>query len=928
MKKRIFAIVMAVIMIATLVAGAIPALAANDLITVRLHYHREDGNYEGWEMWFWDLDGISSLNPPYAFEDIDGEKVATIQVKPGTTRIGYIVRQPDWTKDVEHDQFINITGVLAGTVDFYVESGVASQPNKDAIPTREELQEKGLLKLGSDVELGVVITANRYDVADSNGNPRVVLQMSSELDYDANLKTFSVFNKDGSVAITECKKVGQYYYLILAEQLDLSRSYNVGFEGREYALTMPDYYSNAEFEDKFTYTGNDLGATYSAAETKLRVWAPTAVEVMVNLYSNGDPAAQPTPVEQVPMTADVNGTWVATLSGDRNGTYYTYTVTTDTEVNEACDPYARTTGVNGHRAMIIDLAATNPEGWDTDKDPHYDNNFTDAVIWELHVRDLSSDPSSGISAANVGKYLGLIETGTKNSHGQSTGLDYIKDLGVTHIHLLPVYDFGSVNETKLDTPQFNWGYDPVNYNVPEGSYSTNPYDGKVRVEEFKQMVKGLHDNGLSVIMDVVYNHVYNAEQFCFNKIVPDYFTRPGANGSGCGNDTASERNMVSKYIIDSVTYWADEYHIDGFRFDLVGLLDTNTINGIIESVHKNHPNVKFYGEGWELGTVTTKNVTLATMFNSTKTPEFAFFSDSIRNTLKGGTFGGVNPGFISGASVSAGDMNSLFMGMPSWCKTPSQSINYISCHDNNTLYDHISLVKKDATKEQKAAMNKLGVAFYMSAQGIPFMQAGEEIMRSKPDASKEGGFNENSYNATDAVNSIKWDTLNEALYQDVHDYYKGLIAFRKAHPALRLTNSADVKANVTALSGLDANVVAYQINGGVNGEKSEGIVAIFNANADAKTITLPEGTWNICVNAQDAGTTSLGTATGSVSVDGVSAMILVKGDLGTPTETQPSGGTTTTQQPVDNTNWAVVIGIVAAVAVAAAAVVVILLKKK
>jgi pullulanase len=328
-----------------------------------------------------------------------------------------------------------------------------------------------------------------------------------------------------------------------------------------------------------------------------------------------------------------------------------------------------------------------------------------------------------------------------------------------------------------------------------------------------------------------------------------------------------------------------------------------------------------------MGTSTTKpGVTLTTQQNSTKTPEFAFFSDSIRNTLKGGTFGGISAGYISGASVSIGELNSLFKGMPSWCKTPSQSINYISCHDNNTLYDHISLVKKNATDAEKAAMNKLGVAFYMTAQGIPFMQAGEEIMRSKPDASKPDGYNENSYNAPDAVNSIKWDTLNEALYQDVHDYYKGLIAFRKAHPALRLTTSDEVNANVTPLTGLDANVAAYQIKGGVNGETAEGIVAIFNANADAKTVTLPEGNWTIFVNGEDAGTTALGTASGTVTVNGVSAMVLVKGDVATPGTSQP--GSSTSDQPADNTNWGLVIGIVAAVAVAAAAVVVILLKKK
>ena len=931
MKKRIFAIVMAVIMVASLVVGAVPALAADsDTITIRVHYHREDGNYEGWQLWSWDLDGkyavtgtsatsdVETTEPPFKFEEGDGDVVATIKVPTGTMRIGYIVRYGDWEKkDIDYDQHINITGILSGTVDFYVESGKPSQASADmsAIPSMEDLVANGFMKLGEDVVLGTVVTSASYN----STKTEITVSLSSKLNYTADLSTFKVKNNDGEVEVTKIVQLGAAYYLTLAEPLDLARGYNIEFEGKDYSVSMPDYFSNAEFENQFTYTGDDLGATYTKDKTDLRVWAPTAIDVKVNLYANGDPAQQTEPDEQVQMTKDVNGTWIATLNGDKNGTYYTYSVTTDNGTNEACDPYARTTGVNGKRAMIIDLDSTNPEGWDTDKDPHYDNNFTDAVIYELHVRDLSSDSSSGIQ--NVGKYLGLIETGTKNSNGIPTGLDHMKDLGITHVHLLPVYDYGSVDEYNLTSGQFNWGYDPVNYNVPEGSYSTDPFNGEVRVKEFKQMVKGLHDNGISVIMDVVYNHVYDANKFCVNQIVPGYFTRPNSNGSGCGNDVASERSMVSKYIVDSVTYWADEYHIDGFRFDLAGLLDTDTINAIIASVHETHPNVKFYGEGWQMGTNVTKSgVTLNTMFNSTKVPEFAFFSDTIRNTVKGGTYGGVSAGFISGATVNSSELNALYKGMPSWCKTPSQSINYISAHDNNTLFDHITMVTPNATVADRIAMNNLGAAFYITAQGIPFIHAGEEMLRSKPDASKEGGFNENSYNASDAVNSIKWDELNKAEYMATYEYYKGLIAFRKAHPALRLTNSADVNSSVFPASGLEANVVAYTINGGINGETAENIYAIFNANSTAKTVTLPEGEWHICVNKNEAGVYSLGTVSGTVSVDAISAMILVKGDV----EAKPV-------EPIEepaSTNWGIVIGVVAAVAVLSAAVVVILLKKK
>ena len=946
MKKRIMSIVLALVMLVSLVAGAIPALAAEDTITVRLHYHREDGNYENWQMWFWDPDLISTLEPPYFFEEIDGEMIATITVKTGTTRIGYIVREGEWvSKDVDYDQFINLTGILSGTVDFYVESGKPSQSGNgvELMPTPQELIDGGFMVLGDDVTQGVVVTDSSYKSANRDGNPEVTVMISSPLDYEADLSTFSISNADGPVEITKITQLTSTYKLVLAEPLNLARAYNITFEGRDYAITMPDFFSSDEFESQFTYTGDDLGATYTKEATTLRVWAPTAVEVSALLYNDGDPAVQAEPTEEVYMTQDVNGTWVATLDGDMNGTYYTYQVTLDTAVNEVCDPYARTTGINGKRAMILDLESTNPEGWADDKNPNAGKSYTDAIIYELHVRDLSADASSGIT--NAGKYLGLIETGTKTSGGVSTGLDHMVDLGITHLHLLPVYDINSVDESKEGG--YNWGYDPLNYNVPEGSYSTDPYHGEVRVKEFKQMVQGLHNAGISVIMDVVYNHVADSTNFCVNKIVPGYFSRPGSNGSGCGNDTASERSMVSKYIVDSVNYWADEYHIDGFRFDLVGLLDVDTINAIVESVHEKHPDVIFYGEGWQMSTVTTKpGTTLSTMFNSTKTPGFAYFSDTIRNTIKGGTYGGVSAGFISGASVSSNDLTKLFKGMPDWCTTPTQTINYISCHDNNTLFDHISIVKPDATLEEKAAMNKLGVAFYMTAQGIPFFQAGEEFLRSKPDASKEDGFNENSYNAGDEINSIKWSELEQGVYQNVYEYYKGLIAFRKAHPALRLTDAAAVNSNVTAVAGLDANVAAFEVKGkgSVENEPSDALYFVFNGNAAETSITLPEGDWNVCVNAEKAGTDVIETVSGTVTVPGVSALILVKGESGgtedpaDPTDPaeDPTIAPTEATNPADKgedkgdekDNNIVLYIVLAVAAVAVIAVVIVVLKKK
>ena len=657
-----------------------------------------------------------------------------------------------------------------------------------------------------------------------------------------------------------------------------TKGYTILFEGNEYPIIMPNIYSTEKFEKEFTYSGSDLGATYTPEKTAFRVWAPTADTVTLNLYGSGTPGTDDL-VEQLPMTADVNGTWIAEKEGDLNGTYYTYLVSVGGNENEACDPYARTTGVNGKRAMILDLASTNPDGWENDTNPNAGMAYNDAVIYELHVRDLSSDESSGIQ--NAGKFLGLTETGTTTASGIPTGLDHMKDLGITHVHLLPVYDYASVDETQSDKPQFNWGYDPENYNVPEGSYSTDPYNGAVRVAEMKQMVKALHDNQISVIMDVVYNHVYNASDFCVNQIVSGYFSRicedgTYSNGSDCGNDTASERSMVRKYIVDSVKYWADEYHIDGFRFDLVGLIDTETINEVVTEVHKTHPDVIFYGEGWTMDTAVTKEgYKMTTQPNSTDVPGFAFFSDTLRDALKGHVFYTTRKGYVSGAADLADTVKDCFLGQAGdWCTTPAQSINYASCHDNMTLLDRITRSTPGVSEEDRIRMNNLSAAIYMTAQGIPFLQAGEEMLRTKIDAS--GGFVENSYNSPDSVNSIKWDTLEDETYQNVYNYYKGLIAFRKAHAALRLTNAADVNANIISVGGLDDNVLAFRINGGVNGETSDGIFVIFNPNSAEISVALPDGTWDVCVNADHAGTDTLTTVSGSVSVEPISAMVLVK----------------------------------------------------
>ena len=852
-------------------------------ITVKVHYYREDAAYSDWEVHMWN--GVESLDSTRKFEleDVTYEgttygATATYYADAADIWVGFIIKKPDWTKDPDGDRKIDVSDVLSGTVHVYAKTG-------------SELEDFIVDK--SEAQVGAKVTAAVFDSITG------ILTVTTAVPIEGNLKSsFVLEGPDGEMTITNVTNVEGTSDYVLEYQGEITADdvFTVYYKGTPCVITVPNIYSTEEFESAYTYEGDDLGATWTAEATAFRLWAPTASAVSVNLYASGTEGTDDL-IASHEMTADVNGTWVATVEGDLNGVYYTYSVTRKGETVEAVDPYARTTGVNGNRAMIVDLDSTDPEGWENDTYVTVEN-YTDAVIWELHVRDFSIDETSGMT--NKGKYLAFTEKGTTVPGTDiSTGVDYMVDLGVNYVHLLPVYDINSVDET---VGGYNWGYDPKNYNVPEGSYSTDPYNGEVRVTEFKQMVQSLHENGIGVVMDVVYNHVADAGNFCFNQIVPGYFSRIHDDGSyqsnsGCGNDTASERSMVRKYIVDSVLYWAEEYHIDGFRWDLVGLIDVETINEVMAEVHAVNPNIIFYGEGWEMCTWTTKDGYVNKMTiqpNDTKVNTeagvFAFFNDTIRNAIHGGVFTATDKGFTSGnmtgsmkMTVSAGyTANSIWGSNGGTVDTPLQTINYASCHDNYTLFDNLTIDVMDAagvTAEeaapQAAAMNNLSAAYYITAQGVPFIHAGEEMLRSKPDSAQENGFNHNSYNAGDEINSIKWGNLQDELVSASRDYYQGLIAFREAHPALRLTTKADITAAVTDLETDNMNVVAL-VNNGAGLE--EPIVSIFNADSVAHTVTLPEGKWSVCVNKTSAGTEVLAIVEGTVEVESTSAMILVQAD--------------------------------------------------
>ncbi|WP_455716609.1 type I pullulanase [Anaerosporobacter sp.] len=640
-------------------------------------------------------------------------------------------------------------------------------------------------------------------------------------------------------------------------------------------------YSTAKFNELYFYDKNDLGATYSKNHTQFKVWAPSADKVAVKLYEEG---LGDNFIKKISMYKGVAGTWELIVEEDLNEVYYTYEVTIKDIVNETIDPYAKAAGANGIRGMILDLNRTNPKGWNEDIKPEFKED-TDAIIYELHVRDLSMNQDSGIE--NKGKFLGVAEVGTVSTSGLTTGLDHMKELGVTHVHLLPVFDYHTVDETQLHTPQFNWGYDPKNYNLPEGSYSTDPFHGEVRIKEFKQMVKALHDNGLRVIMDVVYNHTFANEDSSFHKLVPEYYHRvvngKFSDGSACGNETASERSMVRKFIVDSVVYWAKEYHIDGFRFDLMALHDIDTMNAVREAVNKIDPSILLYGEGWTGSASVLPKEKQALKAHTYQMNRVGAFSDDMRDAIKGSVFEGEDTGFVSGKEgleeaikfgVVASTSHPQVKEFVAWTHNPGQCINYTSVHDNFTLWDKLAMSCKDATEEQRIRMNKLSAAIVLTSQGVPLFQAGEEILRSKPVEGEEGMYDHNSYISSDNVNAIRWS--NKKKYYSVYEYYRGLIAFRKEHPALRMRTEADIAKHLVFLEDLPEQVVAYKIKGNLESEEAKEILVIFNASNKKVKIPLDKGTWKVYVNADYAGTTVLSTVDkDTVVVDEVSAMVLV-----------------------------------------------------
>lgn len=631
-----------------------------------------------------------------------------------------------------------------------------------------------------------------------------------------------------------------------------------------------------------TYNGDDLGVVANNSESKFKLWSPMADSVALNIYDNGVGGEV---VSRHEMIADKsNGTWSVALKGDYMGKFYTFQVMIEGKwLDETPGVWAKAVGVNGVRAAIIDLKTTNPEGWNTDKGPALAHN-TDAVIYEMHHRDFSVHANSGIT--NKGKFVALLENGTLSLNGEKTGIDHLKELGITHVHILPSYDYNSVDETQLPSNKYNWGYDPINYNVPEGSYSTNPACPVTRIREMKMMIQALHNAGIGVIMDVVYNHTGITQGSNFELTAPGYYYRQREDGSfsdasGCGNETASDRLQMRNFMVNSIKYWMNEYHIDGFRFDLMAIHDIETMNAIAEAANAINPDVIIYGEGWTAGGSPLPVERRALKEHVNKMPNIAVFSDDIRDAVKGHYSNASDPGFASGKPGNEETVKFGIVGATAhpqidfikcnnskfgYANHPVQVVNYVSCHDDLCLTDKLTKSMPKTTEEERIAVAKLAQTIVFTSQGIPFMFTGEEVFRNKKGV-------HNSYNSPDSINAIDWNQKKH--YRDLFDYYKGLIELRKQHPAFRMTTAEEVAKNIVFDEVAEPNVISYSIKNNANGDSWNEIKVILNGATKANVVDVPAGKWTVVVKDGKVNVAGLETSDGGkLTVSPRAALIL------------------------------------------------------
>ncbi|MDR0645267.1 MAG: type I pullulanase [Treponema sp.] len=840
--------------------------------SVVIHYYRYRGDYDGWNLWVWTNGRGKSI--AFGAPDADGFAAASVEYAEFGMLVRRSEKENDWIeKDGDSDRYIKNTKNEKNMEVWILQNDDSIYMEKPEIP-------------------GPAIL---FAVAD---DPHTVLLTLIEA--PDNYDRFGVFDSSGVKLYgkSEKGKADHEVVIILTENaLDVETIYTATDESGVFS---PKEIVMRGILDSFFYDGDDLGLTYSAGRSLFKVWSPQAVSMSTALfdgpgtYNANGKVTDNSDALFIPMQKDTEtGVWTASIAEDLKGKFYLFHVEfADGEKTFVPDPYAKAVSPNGQRMAVVDLAETNPPRWTADKPPL--GAFQDAVIYELHTRDFSIDEDSGM--VHKGKFLAFTETGTINKDGSRTGLDHLKALGVTHVHLLPSFDFASVNEAVLDGRQasnqnfFNWGYDPQNYNTPEGSYSTDPWNPTARIVEFKQMVQAFHDAGIRVVMDVVYNHTFQVSGGPFGA-TRNYFYRTDklgrlTNGSGCGNEVASERPMMRKFITDSVLYWAREYRVDGFRFDLMGLIDIDTMTNLTEELRSTvDPSIIIYGEPWTAG-YSPLPTDKQSVIGRQKGLGFAVFNDRLRNMLKGGSDDD-SRGFASGATgCEQGVVQGVRGSVNDFTARADESINYVTAHDNLNLWDKFAFSfgaknladspyglidpKKDLFENDPVRAALLSNAVVLTAQGIPFFQAGDEFLRSK--------FGDpNSYSSPDSVNQIRWE--NASKYKAIVDYYTGLIRLRKEHPAFRMNESADIEKHIGVThdtEAISAGVVSFLLKDNANGDSWRDIFVVYNGSEQLQTVALPEtaAVWFQVVTDKKAGVEPLAEVQGQITVPRFSAAVL------------------------------------------------------
>ena len=875
MKKLFILCILSIL--AFLILPLAPLNAAN-ATSLTIHYKRYDASYDDWDMWLW---APGKDGSDYAFTTTDSYgAVANINLTgdlADISQIGVIVKKEiggNWVKDVSDDRYIDLTKPdQSGRVHAYLlesESFISYVLEDSPLCSRDGLPNP--YYCGQDLSPRIV---RSY----FNSSFNIVFQLSQSI-----LQSQLTILKDGvSIPYTGFSS-GTSGTITLTEAVDTESIYELDITSESFTdksiITFGADYDSSLFAEAYHFDGW-LGHSYEETQTTFRLWAPLSSEVSINLYTKGHNKIKRAdgvddPYQVIPMDYIGHGVWEIIIPSDLHEVYYTFNIVNDgTLIKDIADPYGKSFGINGLRSMVVDFDRVNPEGWDSDQGVKGYDTFNDWIIYELHVRDLTTHSSWNGPASYRGKYMGLTVKGTTYTNPTtnvtvSTGLDHLVELGITHLHLLPTYDQDSYNDEA--NFQFNWGYNPEHFNSPEGGYSTDPYNGSVRVNEFKQMVQALHSNGINVILDKVYNHTGNGVNFTMNKIVPNYIYRLDSgggfsNGTGVGNETKSERYMFRKFMIDSATYWAEEYHIDGFRFDLMAVHDKTTMNQLTDAVQNVNSEIQVYGEPWGGGTIGLAYEEQAGKNNIKNMPKIAAFNDQFRDNIKGSTFNETSPGYITnGNGVS--DLKKGIVGSTSWNwgNTSSQSINYISAHDNLTLYD--KLLKANGQTSYSIGLDyqaRLGNSIVLLSQGVPFLHAGVDFLRTK-------GGNHNSYNASDSVNQLNW--IRKSLYSDSFEYYKGMIELRKTYESFKMIQPSDILSNLTFLSTPQFGLVGYNLT-----KNNENILIYHNSANRHNEITLPSGAWKLLANQKEVDLAGLGTYAETFTIHKAETLVFIEGNL-------------------------------------------------